>query len=406
MRAFAYTAFTAGGRRRTGTLIAESEPDAARQLREQGLFVAELRAGRAATAGRRRAGWGRRHRLNADMQAVFTRQMAVLLSAGLTSETALEAVRGAGAGPAMEGLAASAKAALLDGQSLSDALAQSGAGFAPYYIASIRAGEVSGDVGEVFLKLAEHLETTGLDRAQVSTALVYPMFVAAVSLLVCGILMTTVAPEIVLMFEGSNRAMPPLTVTMLAVSGWVSAYWPVLAALAGLALALYLAAMRVPRLRDLRDGALLRLPLVGGLIRQGAAVQYLRTLALVLTSRHAILSGVDSAAGVLTVTRFRAEADGVADAVRAGARLSDAMRGLSIIPPVVCQLMSVGERSANLARMADRSAVLVENALRNERKRLAALLEPVLMMVVGGMVLVIVLSVLLPIFDLQFIVTG
>ncbi len=406
MKAFAYTAFTAEGRRKSGSLIAESEADATRQLKSRGLFVSDLRARSSRRTSGRGKGFSRRHRLNADLQAVFTRQMAVLLGAGLTSEYALEAVRSAGSSPAMEGLATTAKAALLDGQPLSEALEGSGAGFAPYYIASIRAAENSGDVGEVFARLADHLETTGIDRAQVSTALMYPMFVAGVSVLVCIILMTTVAPEIVLMFEGSGRPMPPLTVAMLTVSDWMSANWVQLLGALTAALVTYLLAMRVQTFRDRRDGLLLRLPLVGSLMRQSAAVQYLRTLALVLTSRHAVVGAVDSAAGVLTVTRFRREAAAVSDVVQAGARLSDAVAELTIIPPVVRQLMSVGEQSANLARMTERSAILVENNLRNERKRIAALLEPVLMMVVGGGVLVIVLSVLLPIFDLQFIVTG
>jgi len=406
MRAFVYTAYSAEGRRKSGTIIAESEAHAALQLKQQGLFVADLcpRAERGVGQSWGQS-WGR-HRLNADMQAVFTRQIAVLLSAGMTSEFALEAVRSANVSPAMEGLAASAKAALLDGQPLSEALAQGGAGFPPYYIASVRAAETSGDVGEVFTRLAEHMEATGADRAQISTALVYPMFVAAVSLLVSIILMTTVAPEIVLMFEGSGREMPGLTVAMLGLSNWISTWWMVLGGGVVVAVIGYLVAMRGARFRNLRDGFLLRLPLVGGLIRASAAVQYLRTLALVLTSRHAVLSAVDSAAGVLTIERFRAQAAAVAEAVRAGARLSDAMTNLAIIPPVVCQLMSVGEQSANLAQMTERGAVLTENNLRNTRKRIAALLEPVLMMVVGGGVLVIVLSVLLPIFDLQLIVTG
>lgn len=402
MRAFFYTAFDARGRRSTGSIVADSETHASALLRDKGLFVADLKE-RAARTRSRALGW--RTRMSADMRAVFTRQMAVLQGAGLTSEFALEAVRSAGGDPAVETLAARAKAALLDGQPLSAALDAAGAGFPPYFIASLRAGETSGDVGEVFAKLADHLDNAGTDRAQIATALVYPAFVAAVALLVCAILMTSVAPEIVSLFEGSSRELPPLTVAMLAVSDWLGTHWAPLAVAVAALVLLYLAALRVQRFRDLRDGVLLGLPLVGRLMRQGAAVQYLRTLALVLTSRHAILAGVDSAAGVLTVTRFRAEAAQVAEAVRAGVRLSDAMRRLSIVPPVVCQLMSAGEQSASLGRMTERGAILVENNLRTERRRVAALLEPMLMMMVGGLVLVIVLSVLLPIFDLQTVVT-
>lgn len=404
MRAYHYTAFSAEGRRRTGTVLADDESQASRQLKAEGLFVADLRERGGSGARAAGRGFGRR-RLNTDMQAVFTRQMAVLLGAGLTSEQALEAVRGAGAGPAMESLAAGAKAGLMDGQPLSDALEASGAGFPPYYVASVRAGERSGDVGAVFQRLADHLERAGRDRARMSTALIYPAFVASVALAVSIILMTTVAPDIVLMFEGSGQPLPALTVAMLTVSNWISANWVgLVAGLVGLTF-LYLAAMRVQTFRDMRDTVLLRLPLAGGLIRQGAAVQYLRTLALLLSSRHPVLNAVESAADVLAVSRFRREAIGVADAVRSGARLSEGVRGLSIVPPVVRQLMDAGEKSADLARMTERGAVLVENNLGNARKRIAALLEPALMMVVGAGVLVIVLSVLLPIFDLQLVVT-
>ena len=149
---------------------------------------------------------------------------------------------------------------------------------------------------------------------------------------------------------------------------------------------------------------MLRLPLVGGLIRQGAAVQYLRTLALVLEARHTVPIAIESAGSVLTVTPFRIEAERVATAVRAGESLSDALAALSFVPPVARQLIGAGEVSARLARMAGRAAALVENGLSTQRKRIAALMEPALMMLVGAMVLVIVLSVLLPIFDLQTLV--
>ena len=159
-------------------------------------------------------------------------------------------------------------------------------------------------------------------------------------------------------------------------------------------------------MREARDALILRLPVAGRLMRLQAAVQYLRTLALVLGSRHAVLSAVDSAGDVLDVARFKRESDAVSEAVRQGESLSTALDRLSFIPPVARQLVSAGEMSARLARMAERAAMLVENGLRAERKRIASLLEPLLMIVVGAMVLVVVLAVLLPIFDLQAVVAG
>lgn len=397
MKAYSYVAYTARGRRRTGTVVAETEADAAAQLSQQELFAAELAEAQPGRAGR----WGRGgRRLNAELQAVFTRQMAVMLEAGLPADAALEAVR-AGGHPALDAVAAAARAALLDGATLSASLEQAGAGFPPYYLASLRAGETAGEMAPVFSGLAAHLEEQGTGKAQVAAALVYPAFVAAVSLLVCGILMTSVAPEIVAMFELTGRPLPPLTVAVMAVSDAVLAHRWLLAALMLALAALAAAVPRVAALRTARDRLVLRLPVAGRLVRLAEAVQYMRTLALVLGSRHAVLSAAESAAGVLTIAAFQAEGRAVAAAVRQGESLATALSRLSFLPPAARQLIAAGEVSVQLARMTGRAATLAEHRLATERKRIAALLEPVLMMLVGGLVLVIVLAVLLPVFDLQ-----
>ncbi|MFB9148689.1 type II secretion system F family protein [Roseovarius ramblicola] len=399
MRAFAYTAFTATGARKRGTLVAESEAQAAEILRGQGLFAEAITAkGR---AGPRRGAFSRRTRLSADMRAVFTRQMAVLLASDLTAESALETVRASGTAPVIEAAAAQAKAALMDGQPLSVALDMAGAGFPRFYIAAVRAGEGSGDLAAVFDQLADYLESAGADRAQLATALIYPAFVAAVSLLVAGILMVNVAPEIAAMFAVTGRPLPPLTQTVMGISDFVQANAVALGLGAvGLILGTVFA-LRVPAIRDRWHGIALRLPVVGRLMRLSAAAQYLRTLALVISSRQAVVDAVSSASEVLVVRRFRDEAQDLADAVRRGESLSQGLARMHLVPPVCRQLIAAGEQSARLGRMTERAAVLVESWLANERKRVAALIDPLLMLVVGTMVLVIVLAILLPIFDLQ-----
>ncbi len=399
MRAFAYTAFTAEGARKRGTLVAESEAQAAEILRGQGLFAEAITAKDRANA--RRGSLTRRTRLSADMRAVFTRQLAVLLASDLTAESALETVRASGTAPAIEAAAAEAKAALMDGQPLSVALDMAGAGFPRFYIAAVRAGEGSGDLAAVFDQLADYLESAGADRAQLATALIYPAFVAAVSLLVAGILMVNVAPEIAAMFAVTGRPLPPLTQTVMGISDFVQANAVALGLGAvGLILGTVFA-LRVPAIRDRWHALALRLPVVGRLMRLSAAAQYLRTLALVISSRQAVVDAVASASEVLVVRRFRDEAEALADAVRRGESLSQGLARMSLVPPVCRQLIAAGEQSARLGRMTERAAVLVESWLANERKRVAALIDPLLMLVVGTMVLVIVLAILLPIFDLQ-----
>jgi general secretion pathway protein F len=404
LRAFSYIAFTDAGRRRKGTLVAESEVQASEMLRARGLHASEISA--RAARGRRGVFLRRRARQSHDIRAVFTRQLAVLLSAGLSAEAALETVRSSDTAPAIEAAAAQARAELLDGRPLSEALDRADAGFPRYYIAAVRAGEMSGDLAAVFERLAEHLESVGSDRAQLATALIYPAFVTGVSLLVCAVLMVNVAPQLVAMFEVSGRELPALTRVMLGISDWLQANWIALAvALAAAAVGAGLA-LRSPAVRDRRDAALLRLPVAGRLLRLAAAAQYLRTLALVIASRQTVADAAAGAAEVLDTRRFRAEAEAVSEAVRSGESLSQGLSRMTLVPPVCRQLVHAGERSARLGRMTERAAALVETWLSNERKRVAALIDPLLMMVVGGLVLVIVLSILLPIFDLQAVVAG
>lgn len=244
MKAYAYTAYTDAGRRKSGTVVAETEADASAQLAKQDLFVSEI-AETSTRATKSTLSLTRRSRLNADLQSVFTRQMAVLLGAELTAEAALEAVR-SGSQSALDTVAAQARASLMEGATLSDALAGTGAGFPPYYLAALKAGEDAGELATVFQELADHLEQLGSEKAEIATALIYPGFVAAVALLVCAILMTSVAPEIVSMFELSGRPLPPLTQYVLAVSDWVQANaYVILAVLAALT-ALALVTPRVP----------------------------------------------------------------------------------------------------------------------------------------------------------------
>lgn len=404
MKAYTYIAFTQSGVRKKGTVIAETETHAATQLSSQGLFVSELteRSGQGVLSVMKS---GRRTQLNPDLQIVLTRQMAVLLGADMPAEAALEAVR-QGGHTQLDNVAARARAGLMDGATLSESLSNSGAGFAPYYLASVRAGEAAGNLAGVFEELATHLEKQGEDKAQISTALVYPSFVAVVSLLVCAILMVNVAPEIVAMFELSDRPLPQITQVVLGISDWIQRNLIFIAVAIALLIILGFFSARVASLRATRDRIFLRIPMVGRFMRLSAAVQYLRTLALVLGSKNTVPNAVENAAEVLGIAQFQTEAAAVSEEIRRGETLSNALQKLSIIPPVARQLIQAGEASVRLAAMTDRSAQIVENGLSTERKRIAAMLEPMLMMLVGAFVLVVVLAVLLPIFDLQSVVAG
>jgi len=409
VKTFSYTAYTAEGRRRTGIVVAIDIADASSRISAQGLLpadIAERSAGGRGGGLIGRAGRPRQSRIGRDLLAVFTRQMAVLLGAGLAAEAALESVQTASPSRQMQSLAAQARARLLEGEPLSRALAQASRDLPPYYTAALQAAEQSGELGAVFATLADYLESGASDRAQLASALIYPAFVTLMAIGVCSVLMSTVVPEIVAMFKHAGRPLPTLTVVVLAIVDLIRRDWLlILAAGAGLA-ALVVAAARIPSWRRRRDRLLLRLPLLGRFMRLASSAQYLRTLALVINSRLPLTEALHHASAVLAIADHRDQALAAGAALNRGESLSRALRALDFLHPVARQLIEVGEQSARLGPMSERAAVLAETWLASERKRVIVLMEPLSMIVVGALVLAIILSVLLPIFDMQRLVGG
>ena len=401
MKTWAYTAYGDDGKRAKGVIVAATEAQAAAELRAKGLLTESLtaRAGSQGTGGTRFT--LRKRTISADLRAVFMRQMAVLLEAGLTVAQALETIAGSGAPPQIERMAQETRAALMAGDSVSQALDKTEAGFPAYAICALEAGEAASQLAEVTETLATYFETARQDRASVANAMIYPAFVATVALLVALTLMCTVAPEIARLYATTGRELPPVTQVLMAGTDFLFAngHWLAL----GLALLIGggMLALRRPGPRRAWDRMRLRLPMVGRFVRMEAAAQYLRTLAVVVLSRQPVAAGVQSAVNVLTVDDFRAEASTAATAINRGQSLSGALQGVGFIPPVASHLIDAGEQSGRLGRMIDRAAMMMETDLNNARKQVIALLEPVLMVLIGLMVLTIVLAVLLPIFDLQ-----
>lgn len=401
MKTFVYTAYTAKGRRSRGVISAEDEADAVRLIGARGLLPSDISQSAPGAGG---AASRRFKRIDVDEMSVFTRQMAVLLHAGLSADAALDAVQVAVGSGRIEALASRTRAGLLEGAPLAEALGRSGLDLPPFFLAAVRAGEHTGELPVVFATLADHLETAAGERLQLASALIYPAFVTVVAVFVCGVLMSTVVPEITSMFEATGQELPALTKAVLGIFNVVRTNWQLfLAAIVGLSM-VGVAAAWVPALRQRRDWLLLRMPFSRRFIRMSAAAQYLRTLALVINSRLPLQEALHHAAGVLTMARFRAEADTASEALRRGETLAASLGRVSFLHPVARQLLQAGEASARLGPMSERAAILAETWARAERKRSATLLEPLSMIVVGALVLVIVLAVLLPIFDMQSLV--
>lgn len=405
MAAFDYVAVDAGGRTVSGAVTAEDEAAARALLGRRKLMPLEVGPARptAAKAGGA-AGKGSR-RLDARTLALTTRQLATLVTVAPVEEAlrtiALQADR-----PAVRRTLERVHAGVLEGRRLSDAMGLESEAFPPLYRAMVSAGEASGALAPILERLAQGLERDQEVRGKVITALVYPIALACVALLVIGILMTFVVPRVVDQFDSMNQTLPLLTRLVIGVSnglrdwGWLMALVVVGAGIAGAA------ALRNPDLRLRFDGALLKLPVVGRLIRDLHGAKMARTLATMLEAGLPVLEGLTITARTVRNRALRRATEAMADAVREGGGLSAAMRRAGVFPPILVHMTSSGEGSGRLEPMLERAADYLEREFSTFTAVMLSLLEPAIIVVMGGVVAVIVLSILLPILQINTLAMG
>ncbi len=399
MAVFDYVAADAGGRTVTGSLTASDEAAARALLGRRRLMPLEVSASRAKAApAPARASRGLR--LDSRTLALTTRQLATLVSVAPVEEAlrtiALQAER-----PNLRRVLEGVHGGVLEGRRLSDAMGQQGRAFPPLYRAMVAAGEASGALGPILERLADGLERDQQVRGKVITALVYPAVLAVVALGVIAALMTFVVPKVVDQFDSMNQTLPLLTRVVIGVSdlmrdrGWLGIVLLAFA-VAGGALAL-----RNPELRLRADTAILRLPVVGRLTRDLHGAKMARTLSTMLAAGLPVLEGLTITARTVSNRALRAATQRMAEAVREGGGLSAAMRVAGVFPPILVHMTASGENSGRLEPMLERAADYLEREFSTFTAVMLSLLEPAIIVVMGGVVAVIVLSILLPILQIN-----
>ena len=407
MPAYRYQALDASGRQQDGLLEADSARAARAQLRQRGLIPLEVGTAMASDEAPA-SGWNRQlwraRTFNAVALAVWTRQLAGLVSSGLQLERALAALADEADRPEQQRLLASLRAEVNAGSSFARALGQFPREFDPSYRAVIAAGEQGGDLGSVLDRLATDLEEREALRNKLISAALYPMIVTLFAVVIVVFLMSYVVPQVANVFAGSKRALPTLTVVMLWLSQMVR-HWGWLAALllagGGIALA---QARRVESLRQRMDAAWLKLPLVGRIARGYNAARFAATLALLAGAGVPILRALQTAAETLHNRALRADALDALVLVREGAPLAGALASKKRFPGLVAMFARLGEQTGQLPAMLERAAAQLGAEVQRRSLRLATLLEPLLIVAMGLVVMLIVLAVLLPIIQLNQLV--
>ncbi|MBL8386789.1 MAG: type II secretion system inner membrane protein GspF [Hydrogenophaga sp.] len=407
MPAYSFEALDAQGATQKGLIDADTAKAARSLLRGRGLVPLAVEPA-VATGTLRNEGLnitlfaGRT--FGATGLTVWTRQLAGLVSSGLPLERALSALAEEAEKDEQRRLVASLRAEVNAGASFATALNQHPREFSPIYTGVIAAGEQSGQLGTVLERLADDLETREALKNKLIGASLYPAIVTIVAIVIVVFLVSYVVPQVAGVFAGSKRALPFLTVVMLAISSFVRSYgWLMLGLVVAGAVALALA-RRNDALRLRMDAAWLRLPLVGRLARGYNAARFAGTLAMLAAAGVPILRALQTAAETLSNRAMREDALDALVLVREGAPLASAMASKKRFPPLVAMFARLGEQTGQLPVMLQRAATQLGAEVQRRAMHLATILEPLLIVAMGVVVMLIVLAVLMPIMQLNQLV--
>ena len=404
MAAFRYEAYDAAGRLQKGVLEADTARQLRAKLRDQGLMVAEVETLSEATLASGGTRWHLRRRLSGAQLSLITRQFATLLAAGLPVEQTLNALIEQADTDYQRQVLAGVRGEVLAGHTLARSLQKYPRVFPELYVTLVAAGEQSGRLGEVMERLADYTESHQALRQKVGLAFVYPAIVTLVAGAVVLGLLTYVVPQVVSVFQNTNQSLPLLTVALIGLSDFLRTTWWLW--LAVIAVAVWAARRALarpgPRLRFHRW--LLRLPLVGTMVRGVNSAQLASTLGILVGSGVPLLAALQAGAGVVNNLPMRHAVEEAARKVREGGSLSRALAASRLYPPMLVHMIASGEASGRLVHMLERAAEQQGREMENRVMGLTSLLEPLLIVVMGAVVLVIVLAILLPIFEMNQLV--
>lgn len=402
MAAFRYEALDNTGSISHGVIEADALRQARARVRELGLMVVAVHpvSQEALDSGVRQR-WQLRSGISSAQLSLLTRQLATLLEAGLTIEQALSALIEQSENEAVRQVLAGVRAELLAGHTLAQAMGHYARVFPDIYRALVKAGEASGELSQVMLRLADYTETRQALRQKVGLAFVYPAIVTLVALLVITGLLVYVVPQVVGVFQQSHQPLPLLTRLLIGLSTLLQASWfYLLGGLVGLAFAVHFL-LRREEIRFKWHSRLLHLPVIGRLVRGINTARMASTLAILSGSGVPLLVSLQAAAGVVANLPMRRALEDASRKVREGAGLSRALAVSGLFPPILIHLIASGEASGRLDAMLERAAAQQEQEVGSYTSVLTSLLEPVLILVMGVVVLTMVLAILMPIIEMN-----
>jgi type II secretion system protein F len=402
MPVFAYRGLAANGRSVAGVVDADSVRTARGKLRDRGIFPTEL--AEAEQAAKRSLSdylpsLGRR--IPPSELSLVTRQLSSLLGAGVQLVDALAALADQSARPVTKRLLSQIRERVREGTSLGDALAGHPETFSDLYIGMVRAGEAAGALETVLNRVADFSESQAEFKAKVTHALTYPIIMVCVGSAIMFFLMGYVVPQVATIFQQNNAALPLPTVILIAISNFISGYWMVLLlAIAG-SIAGVMYALSTRRGRRFYDTWLLRTPYLGGTVTRVLCARLSRTLATMLQSGVQLLPALASVKHVITNALLADAIEESRTSIREGHGMTHPLAQSGLFPPLLIEMIRVGERTGEVESMLERVADTYEREVERSLNQLTTLLEPLMTLAMAGIILFMMLAILLPIFQLN-----
>ncbi|WP_223541760.1 type II secretion system inner membrane protein GspF [Pseudomonas sp. BF-RE-26] len=401
MPTFDYRAHDAQGRSCKGRLEADGPRHGRQLLRERGLWprvLIEVRVG--GGAGQRSRGG----RLSAADLALLTLQLSTLVQAGLPLEEALDAVAKQSSKRKVASLLSAVRSRVMEGHALASALGQFPRAFPELFRATVAAGERSGHLGQVLEQLSGYTQARQASRQKIQMALVYPLILMLASVAIVGFLLGYVVPDVVKIFVDSGQRLPWLTRALIGVSNGLRDHFLLLMGVLAVLLGLWRWSWQQPQWRLRWHRWVLNAPVIGEVLRAMEAARFASTLAILGKSAVPLVDALEIAAAVIGNLTIRARMVDVARSVREGATLTRGLEMSGDIPPMMLHMIASGERAGELDRMLARAAEQQENSLAARIALVVGLFEPAMLVLMGGVVLLIVMAILLPILSLNQLV--
>jgi general secretion pathway protein F len=405
MPVFEYIGIDSKGKRAAGTIDADNERAARVKLRRIGVFPTSLGA---EGEMKQKAGLGMSidvskylQRIKTQEIAIMTRQLSTLVSASIPLVEALGALVDQLENPKLKNIMSRVRDKVVEGSKLSDALRGYPKVFGNLFVNMIDAGENSGALDVVLLRLADFTEGQAKLRSKVISAMIYPAIMSVVGLGLMVMLLVYVVPKVTKIFEDVNATLPLPTRLLMAVSDFLSNQWYIFIIVVAAVIYGAKRFLKTPGGRAWWDKKALTLPVFGKLNRMIIIGRFTRTLSTLLSSGVPLLVALEIVKNIISNTRLRGVVEQTRDNVREGASIADPLKKSGEFPPLVTHMIAIGEKTGELERMLERIADTYDSQVDNGLSTLTTLLEPIMILVMAGVVSFIVMSILLPIMQLN-----